>query len=150
MAKSVGLPFKDLPISSIPLFLTGLGVVFLSHNQFITLIDGNNTEFLFAMMMIGPACLLAVTFLTAFSPALCRNHLLAYVALISGVEIGIAVYLGLAATEWYRMPNMSHLEPTVVSLTLVIGCLQWSKNKWEKRVRALLERKRLESLEQNN
>ena len=139
MTKKLGLPFKDLPITSIPLFLVGTLTIALCHNQLIQLVDGNNPEFLFVLMMFGPGCLFAVSFVTSFSPALCRNHLNAYVALISGVEIGIALYLGYAATQWYREPDMPHLEPTVVSLTLVIGCLQWSKSKWEKRVRALLE-----------
>ncbi len=145
MAKFLGLPFKDLPISSIPLFIVGLAIVLLCYQQFDLLIQGSNANFLFGLMMFGPGCLFAVSFITTFSPALCRTHLQAYVAFISGVEIGIAVFLGLTATQWYSAPDVTHLEPTVVSLTLVIGCLQWSKNKWEKRVRALIEAKKEQS-----
>lgn len=133
--------FKDLPSTSIPLFVIGLVLTAISHTQFIMLIEGNNSNFLFALMMFGPLCLFIVSFITVFLPDLCRSHLQAYVAFISGLEIGIAVYLGLAATRWYTTPDMPHLEPTVVSLTLIIGCLQWSKSKWEKRVKALLKAK---------
>lgn len=145
MAKILGLPFKDLPISSIPLFAMGLTIVLLCHEQFTLLIEGGNAHFLFGLMMFGPGCLFAVSFITTFSPQLCRTHLQAYVAFISGVEIGIAIYLGFTATQWYQTPEISHLEPTVVSLTLIIGCLQWSKNKWEKRVQALIDAKKAES-----
>ena len=139
MAKLQPVPFKDLPNSSIPLFILGLILVLVCHSQFIQLIDGNNANFLIALMIFGPGCLLVVSFLTTFSPSLCRSHLMAYVAIISGVEIGIAVYLGYSATRWYIVPELPRIEATVVSLTLVIGCLQWSKRKWELRVRALLE-----------
>jgi hypothetical protein len=139
MAKLEALPFKDLPTSSIPLFLLGLVLVIICHSQFIQLINGDNATFLIGLMIFGPGCLFVVSFLTTFSPSLCRSHLTAYVALISGVEIGIAAYLGYSATQWYIVPDLSRIEPTVVSLTLVIGCLQWSKRKWELRVRALLE-----------
>jgi multisubunit Na+/H+ antiporter MnhC subunit len=141
MAKHKPVPFKDLPTTSIPLFLLGIIVVALCHSQFMLLIDGNNANFLIALMIFGPGCLLVVSFLTTFSPSLCRTHLIAYVALISGVEIGIAVYLGYSATQWYIVPELERIEATVVSLTLVIGCLQWSKRKWELRVKALLENK---------
>lgn len=105
------------------------------------LIEGNNQAFLLGLMIFGPGCLFVVSFITTFFPALCRSHLLAYIALITGVEIGIALYLGYSATQWYAIPDLPHIEPTVVSLTLIVGCLQWSKRKWEMRVRALLESK---------
>lgn len=141
MAKILGVPFRDLPATSIPLFITGLVIVFLCHFQFMRLIAGDNPEFLIALMVFGPGCLFVVSFITTFFPSLCRTHLMAYVALISGVEIGIAAYLGYSATQWYITPDLHRIEPTVVSLTLIIGCLQWSKRKWELRVKALLEQK---------
>jgi len=133
--------FKDLPLITVSLFMLGLISAWYFYDQFMLLIAGDNAAFLFGLMIFGPGCLFAVSFLTHFSPSLCRSHLKAYVALISGVEVGIGVYLGYAATQWYVMPEVPHLEPTVVSLTLIIGCLQWSKKKWELRVRALLEEK---------
>lgn len=139
MAKISAVPFKDLPATSIPLFILGLILAMVCHSQFMLLIEGSNPEFLIALMIFGPGCLLVVSFLTTFSPSLCRSHLMAYVALISGVEIGIAAYLGYSATQWYINPDLPRIEPAVVSLTLVIGCLQWSKRKWEVRVKALLE-----------
>lgn len=139
MLKMLIRPFKDLPLVSIPLFLIGVTAVLLCHGQFMQLIAGDNADFLFGLMVFGPGCLFVVSFLTTYSPDLCRSHLKAYVALISGVEIGIALYLGYTATWWYREPDIPHLEPTVVSLTLIIGCLQWSKSKWEKRIKALIE-----------
>jgi len=139
MVRLLGVTFRDLPVSTIPLFLGGLSIVFLCHEQFVLLQEGNNGDFLFALMMFGPGCLFGVSFITTFYPNLCRSYLKGYVALISGVEIGIAVYLGFIATQWYRNPDTPHLEPTVVCLTLIIGCLQWSKSKWEKRIKALLE-----------
>lgn len=148
MAKITAVPFKDLPATSIPLFVLGLTLVMICHVQFMALIQGDNTEFLIALMIFGPGCLFAVSFLTTFSPSLCRSHLMAYDALISGVEIGIAAYLGYSAVQWYIMPDLARIEPTVVSLTLVIGSLQWSKRKWELRVKALLENK--QASEHNN
>lgn len=141
MARFLGVPFRDLPVINIALFIFGLASALICYDQFMRLIDGDNARFLFGLMIFGPGCLFAVSFITSFSPALCRNHLNAYVALISGVEIGIALYLGYAATQWYVTPGIPHLEPTVVSLTLIIGCLQWSKRKWELRVRALIQDK---------
>lgn len=142
MAKFLGVPFRDLPVINIALFVLGIASALICYDQFMRLIAGDNATFLFGLMIFGPGCLFAVSFITSFSPALCRNHLNAYVALISGVEIGIAIYLGYAATQWYVTPDIPHLEPTVVSLTLIIGCLQWSKRKWELRVRALIEEQR--------
>lgn len=141
MPKITAVPFKDLPATSIPLFILGLILVLVCHGQFMSLINGDNAEFLIALMIFGPGCLFVVSFMTTFSPALCKNHLMAYVALISGVEIGIGVYLGYSATHWYIVPDLPRIEPTVVNLTLVIGCLQWSKKKWEQRVKALLDSK---------
>jgi hypothetical protein len=141
MATHKAVPFKDLPNSSIPLFIVGIILVIACHGQFMQLIEGNNPNFLIALMIFGPGCLFVVSFLTTFSPSLCRSHLMAYVALISGVEIGIAAYLGYAATQWYIFPDLPRVEPAVVSLTLVVGCLQWSKRKWEVRVKALLDNK---------
>lgn len=138
MTKNWRVTLKDLPIVSIPLFVLGLALVFLNHQQFIALIAGNNVGFIVVLMIFGPGCLFAVSFITTFFPALCRSHLLAYIALISGVEIGIAAYLGFAATQWYIDPELARIEPTVVSMTLIIGCLQWSKRKWEIRVQSLL------------
>lgn len=142
MAKSVKTPFRDLPTISIPLFLLGLVIMLLCYSQFMLLIEGKNHVFLAALMIFGPGCLFVVSFITTFFPALCRSHLMAYIALITGVEVGIALFLGYAATQWYLTPDLPRIEPTVVSLTLIIGCLQWSKRKWELRVRALLEEKR--------
>ncbi|WP_395338355.1 hypothetical protein PN836_011365 [Ningiella sp. W23] len=143
MKRLFGVPFRDLPASSIPLFIGGLLLTLLCHNQFVALIDGDNAAFLIILMVFGPGCLFVVSFITTFFPSLCRSHLIAYVALISGVEIGIAAYLGYSATQWYMYPDLPRIEPTVVSLTLVIGCLQWSKRKWQLRVKALLEQKAL-------
>ncbi|MDM7860851.1 hypothetical protein QTP81_09610 [Alteromonas sp. ASW11-36] len=131
--------FKDLTPNSIYLFVLGLALVALGHNQFMALAEGINPNFVLVLMVLGPGCLFMVSFITTASPKLCRSHLQAYVAFISGVEIGIAMYLGYCAAKWYQFPDASHLEPTVVCLTLVIGCLQWSKSKWEKRVKALIE-----------
>jgi len=139
MAKIWGVTCRDLPKITIPLFVSGIILVLLCHGQFMQLIQGNNVKFIIALMIFGPGCLFAVSFITTFFPELCRSHLLAYIALISGVEMGIAIYLGYSATQWYLDPNLPHVEPTVVSLTLVIGCLQWSKRKWELRVKALLD-----------
>ena len=141
MAKLMGVPFRDLPATSIPLFALGLIIVLFCHFQFMHLIAGENPEFLVVLMVFGPGCLFVVSFITTFFPSLCRTHLMAYVALISSVEIGIAAYLGYSATQWYITPELYRIEPTVVSLTLIIGCLQWSKRKWELRVKALLEQK---------